>query len=166
MMKRSLERGLGRGAAPKRSRSPRGPPVCISSIAQQARPKSMYQMLLVRPQFSIQLMTWSVFVVRTLPPSSEYFASQPLGGAIRFRFEDISLGSLRHRFFDLVLFDDRRARAARHVGHAARVALDRADPLEVALHPDVDQAQHQDGDEEEDLHQREHPAAGVDPAAE
>ena len=78
MMKRSLERGLGRGAAPKRSRSPRGPPVCISSMAQQARPKSMYQTLLARPQLRSQLITWSVLVVMTLPPSSAYLVSQAL----------------------------------------------------------------------------------------
>src|ERR1700752_841453 len=90
MMKRSLERGLGRGAAPKRSRSPRGAPGCISSKAQQARPKSMYQTLLARPQLRSQLITWAVLVVMPLPPSSAYLASAPFIGAIRFRFDDIS----------------------------------------------------------------------------
>src|SRR5262245_35795317 len=90
MMNRSDERGLGRGAAPNRSRSARGPPVCISSIAQQARPKSMNHTLFDRPQLRSQFTTWSTLVVMTLPPSSEYFASHFLGGAIRFRFDDIT----------------------------------------------------------------------------
>src|SRR5438093_8202410 len=42
-MIRSETRGVARGAMPKRSRSGRGPPVCIISIAQQARPNIMYQ---------------------------------------------------------------------------------------------------------------------------
>src|SRR5439155_981145 len=42
-MIRSETRGVARGAMPKRSRSARGPPVCIISIAQQASPNIMYQ---------------------------------------------------------------------------------------------------------------------------
>src|SRR5262245_32854354 len=88
MMKRSLERGLGRGAEPNRSRSPRGPPVCISSIAQHARPKSMNHTLFTRPQLRSALTTLSTLVEMTLPPSSAYLGEpQPLGGAIRFNRE-------------------------------------------------------------------------------
>src|SRR5215470_2049618 len=47
---RSAWRGVARGAEPKRSRSPRGPPVCISSIAQQAVPNNRYQVEFFRPQ--------------------------------------------------------------------------------------------------------------------
>src|SRR6266540_6834282 len=61
-MMRSLDRGLGRGTAPKRSRSARGPPVCISSMAQQAKPKSMYHCEEARPQFKIS----STLVVKTV----------------------------------------------------------------------------------------------------
>lgn len=49
---RSDWRGMARGAAPKRSMSARGPPAYIISIAQQARPKSMYQVEDLRVQFS------------------------------------------------------------------------------------------------------------------
>src|SRR6185295_4391827 len=42
-MIRSETRGVARGAMPKRSRSERGPPVCIISMAQQASPNIMYQ---------------------------------------------------------------------------------------------------------------------------
>jgi len=58
---RSDCRADARGVAPNRSMSARGPPVCISSIAQQARPNSMYQMLDLRIQFSSS----SVLVVKT-----------------------------------------------------------------------------------------------------
>jgi hypothetical protein len=61
MIIRSDWRADARGVAPKRSISARGPPVCISSIAQQASPNSMYQMLDLR----IQLISSSVLVVRT-----------------------------------------------------------------------------------------------------
>src|SRR5437660_10894717 len=79
-MIRSLDRGLGRGADPKRSRSDLGPPVCINSIAQQARPKSRYQTLLARPQLRSQLSALSTVVLMTDPESSPYFASIPLAG--------------------------------------------------------------------------------------
>src|SRR5262252_1026786 len=45
-------RGVARGAMPKRSRSARGPPVCIISMAQQARPNIMYQIDDLRVQLS------------------------------------------------------------------------------------------------------------------
>src|SRR6185437_12608705 len=139
MMKRSLDRGLGRGAAPKRSRSPRGPPVCISSIAQHARPKSMYQTLFARPQLRSAFSALSALVVMTLPPSSAYLVSHAFWGAIRFRFEAMSLGSLldrlgaarQHRLHLVVRLGlAPRLRAARHVLHPGGVALDAPDPLE------------------------------------
>src|SRR5258708_6198068 len=49
-MMRSACRGVARGAEPKRSRSPRGPPVCINSMAQQAVPNSRYHVEFLRPQ--------------------------------------------------------------------------------------------------------------------
>src|SRR6476660_3996783 len=49
-MIKSACRGVARGAEPKRSRSPRGPPVCISSIAQHAVPNNRYQVEFFRPQ--------------------------------------------------------------------------------------------------------------------
>src|SRR5262249_13184470 len=58
---RSDCRGVARGTAPKRSRSARGPPVCIISIAQQARPNSMYKSDDLRVQLSIAS-TWVVTV--------------------------------------------------------------------------------------------------------
>src|SRR6266566_2467891 len=51
-MMRSAWRGVARGAEPKRSRSPRGPPVCISSMAQHAVPNSRYHVEFLRPQLS------------------------------------------------------------------------------------------------------------------
>src|SRR6476661_8936513 len=59
---RSDCRGVARGTAPKRSKSARGPPVCISSMAQQARPKSIYHCDEARPQFRMS----SIFVVKTV----------------------------------------------------------------------------------------------------
>src|SRR6187401_2625013 len=107
MMKRSLERGLGRGAAPKRSRSERGPPVCIISMAQQARPKSMYQSDDLRVQLSMAS-TWVVTM------NSGIVFIKLIG------FASCSRGPPD-------------ARSGRHV---ARHALH---PLEVALHPHVDE---------------------------
>src|SRR5215472_8587509 len=61
-MMRSDTRGVARVTAPKRSRSERGPPVCIISIAQQASPNSMYQ----TDDFRVQLRTSSILVVTTI----------------------------------------------------------------------------------------------------
>src|SRR5438034_3801181 len=62
---RSDWRGVARGTAPKRSKSARGPPVCISSMAQQARPKSIYHCDEARPQLSRE----STLVVKTVSGS-------------------------------------------------------------------------------------------------
>src|SRR5881409_2810154 len=61
-MIRSETRGVARGAMPKRSRSARGPPVCIISIAQQASPNIMYQ----TDDFRVQLRKSSTFVVSAI----------------------------------------------------------------------------------------------------
>src|SRR5207237_1302320 len=61
-MIRSETRGVARGAMPKRSRSERGPPVCIISIAQQARPNIMYQ----TDDFRVQLRKSSILVVSAI----------------------------------------------------------------------------------------------------
>src|SRR5438445_7700683 len=81
-MMRSLDRGLGRGADPKRSRSARGPPVCMSSMAQHASPKSRYQTLFDRPQLRSQLTIWSTRVLMTLAPSSLYRSSRPVAAFV------------------------------------------------------------------------------------
>src|SRR3989338_167104 len=59
---RSDWRGVARGTQPKRSTSARGPPVCISSMAQQARPNSMYHC----EDFLPQLRRSSTLVVKTV----------------------------------------------------------------------------------------------------
>src|SRR5262245_57572299 len=88
MMNRSLDRGLGRGSEPKRSMSPRGPPVCMSSMAQHARPNKRNHTLFERLQPRSELTTASTFVEITVPPSSAYLGEpQPLGEAMRFRGE-------------------------------------------------------------------------------
>src|SRR6185369_13522138 len=61
-MIRSDTRGVARGAMPKRSRSVRGPPACIISMAQQARPNIMYQ----RDDFRVQLRKSSTVVVSAI----------------------------------------------------------------------------------------------------
>src|SRR5947208_5376520 len=61
-MIRSETRGVARGAMPKRSRSARGPPVCIISIAQQASPNIMYQ----TDDFRVQLRKSSTLVVSAI----------------------------------------------------------------------------------------------------
>src|SRR5262249_53468496 len=58
----SETRGVARGAIPKRSRSARGPPVCIISIAQQASPNIMYQ----TDDFRVQLRRSSILVVSAI----------------------------------------------------------------------------------------------------
>src|SRR5262245_56376194 len=147
-MMRSLLRGLGRGALPNRSRSARGPPVCMSSMAQQARPKSRYHTLLARAQLRSQLSALSTVVLMTEPETSSYWAAIPFGGA----FSGLATVSFVLR---------RSCRAARgvlcgffHLGR--RPTFDGADPLEVPLGPDVDEAEDEDGDEGDDLEERDH----------
>ena len=59
---RSDCRGDDRGAVPKRSTSARGPCVCIISMAQQARPKSIHQ----TDDFRVQFRNSSALVVITI----------------------------------------------------------------------------------------------------
>src|SRR5882672_7747805 len=61
-MMTSDTRGVARGAMPKRSRSARGPPVCIISIAQHASPNIMYQ----SEDFRVQLSRSSTRVVSAI----------------------------------------------------------------------------------------------------
>src|SRR4051812_39616971 len=119
-MIRSETRGVARGTAPKRSRSERGPPVCIISMAQQASPNSMYQ----TDDLRVQLRTSSSFAVTRLS------------------------GTLL--ISDIVTSDPGRASA--RPGHSL-------EPLEVALHPDVDQAYEQDAHEDEQLRENQEPPA-------
>src|SRR5438445_4200854 len=110
-MIRSETRGVARGAIPKRSRSARGPPVCIISIAQQASPNIMYQ----TDDLRTQLRKSSTLVVSAI------------SGAVLISDIVSSCGSPR------------------------RLALDRLvcrnafQPLQVALHPHVDEPDRQDG---------------------
>src|SRR4249920_1142590 len=105
-------RGVARGAMPKRSRSARGPPVCIISIAQQARPNIMYQ----SDDLRVQLSRSSTRVVNAI------------SGALLMSDIAVSLRRPAHRV--------RRRRPP-----LGRNALQ---PFEVALHPHVDQADHED----------------------
>ena len=97
MMNRSLERGLDAGAAPNRSRSLRGPPVCISSMAQQASPKSMYQMLFDAAPVEEPVHRLVRVAIMTLPPSSAYLASGARGAIRDEVFRAPSLGSFSKR---------------------------------------------------------------------
>src|SRR5688572_11996162 len=130
-MIRSETRGVARGAMPKRSRSDRGPPACIISMAQQARPNIMYQ----SDDLRVQLRRSSTLVVRTISGSE--------------LISDIQ--------------SSRRAPEPRRLvtlgGHLLQ-------PLEVALRPDVDEADGQDADEHDDLDEREQALPAGDPVLE
>src|SRR5207253_6293160 len=125
-MIRSETRGVARGAAPKRSRSERGPPVCIISMAQQARPNIMYQ----TDDFRVQLRKSSILVVSAI------------SGAVLI--SDIA-------------FPLRGVAPERLGSRLATILGQPLQPLQVSLHPDVHQADGQDGHEQRDLGQREHP---------
>src|SRR5690348_1817002 len=129
-MMRSETRGVARGAIPKRSRSARGPPVCIISMAQQARPNIMYQ----TEDFRTQLRKSSTFVVSAI------------SGAVLIRDIGTSRGPAGGRPFFRVLLDGEPLQ-----------------PLEVALHPDVDEPDREDADEDGDLGEREATAPLPDP---
>src|SRR5438552_484217 len=129
-MIRSETRGVARGAMPKRSRSARGPPVCIISMAQQASPNIMYQ----TDDLRVQLRKSSTLVVSAI--SGAVLMSDMLGCPPR--------GELRRLGF-------------------RREPLQ---PLEVALHPHVDEPDGQDADEERDLGEREGPLPVPDPLPE
>src|SRR5881394_2373599 len=105
-MIRSETRGVARGAMPKRSRSARGPPVCIISMAQQARPNIMYQSDDLRVQFSRS----STVVVSAISGALLMSDMTPLG------------------------------RAPRRLVGRGPLDWNALEPLEVALHPDVDEA--------------------------
>src|SRR2546426_4926687 len=129
-MIRSETRGVARGAMPKRSRSERGPPVCIISIAQQASPNIMYQ----TDDLRVQLRKSSTLVVSAI--SGAVLMSDMLGGPPRGGCSRLGLGG------------------------------EPLQPLEVALHPHVDQADCEDADEEGDLGERERALALLDPLPE
>src|SRR5512137_714934 len=125
---KSAWRGEARGMAPKRIRSARGPPVWISSMPQQARPKSRYQSEFSRAML-MSRSSWLVWKRVTSPPIPE---SSLVAMAVS------SLLALR-----------RPAGRVAGLGRGGRV--ERLDPLQVAPGPDPGQADHQDGDEEEQL---------------
>src|SRR2546426_263636 len=129
-MIRSETRGVARGAMPKRSRSARGPPVCIISIAQQASPNIMYQ----TDDLRVQLRKSSTLVVSAISGAvlmSDMLGCPPGGGrgGLCFRRQPLQ-------------------------------------PLEVALHPHVDQPDGEDADEEGDLGEREGSLPVPDPLPE
>src|SRR4029079_18837724 len=94
-----------------------GPPVCIISIAQQARPNIMYQ----SDDFRVQLRRSSTVVVSAI------------SGAVLMS----DMTPLR--------------RAPRRLLGRGPFHGNALEPLEVALHPDVDEADHQDHEEEAEL---------------
>src|SRR5437764_9403234 len=132
-MIRSETRGVARGAMPKRSRAARGPPVCIISMAQQARPNIMYQ----TDDLRVQLRKSSTLVVSAISGAVLMrdiagLLSRPPGGGLS----------------------------------GALVERNALQPLEVALHPHVDETHGQNADEERDLGEGECPLPGPDPLAE
>src|SRR5581483_1787078 len=130
-MIKSETRGVARGAIPNRSKSARGPPVCIISIAQQARPNIMYQ----TDDFRVQLRRSSILVVSAI--SGAVLMSDiefPSGGAPRG-------GRLGRPF----------------------LGWQPLQPLEIALHPHVDEPHREDADEDRDLGEREYALPARDP---
>src|SRR5215813_6167330 len=126
-MMTSETRGVARGAIPKRSRSPRGQPVCIISMAQQASPNIMYQ----SDDFRVQLRRSSTLVVSAI-------------SGIEL-MSDMAPFPLR-----------RRPRPWRRRAHRP-LHRQPLEPLEVALHPHVDEADEQDVQEETELGEDEAP---------
>src|SRR5262249_32513906 len=129
-MSTSDTRGVARGAMPKRSRSARGPPVCIISMAQQASPNIMYQTEL----FRVQLSRSSTRVVSAISGAElirDIAAEPPLSGHCS-------------------------GRLARPLGVRPAGTRGALEPFEIALGPHVDEAQCQDADEDAELAQRDH----------
>src|SRR5262244_3397674 len=118
----SETRGVARGAMPKRSRSARGPPVCIISMAQQARPNIMYQ----TDDLRVQLRMSSIFAVSAI------------SGAVLMR--DIGSPSFPVS-----------GRFAHSAALGAPSPGESLEPLEVALGPHVHQADREDPDEDRQL---------------
>src|SRR5258705_10286310 len=116
-MMTSETRGVARGAIPKRSRSARGPPVCIISMAQQARPNIMYQ----SDDFRVQFRRSSTVVVSAISGALLMSDMTPL------------------------------RRAPRRLLGRGLLNRNALEPFEVALHPHVDEADHQDREEEPQL---------------
>src|SRR5262245_62054231 len=119
----SETRGVARGAIPKRSRSARGPPVCIISMAQQARPNIMYQ----TDDFRVQLSRSSMRAVSAISGAVLISDTRypPLG---------------------------RLARPGRRGTLRSREPLQ---PLQIALHPHIDEAHGENADEDRQLGQGE-----------
>src|SRR5512137_1777429 len=123
---KSAWRGEARGMAPKRMMSARGPPVWISSMPQQARPKSRYQSELSRAMLMSRSswLVWNRVTSPPIPESSFCAICSSLAGRS-------ALGGATLRGFLVA-------------GGAQRLH-----PLEVAHGPDPGEADHEDGDEEE-----------------
>src|SRR5262249_16468473 len=135
-MMTSETRGVARGAIPKRSRSPRGQPVCIISMAQQASPNIMYQ----SEDLRVQLRRSSTLVVSAISGIELMSDMAPL--------------PLR-----------RRLRPCRRRAHPP-LDRQAVEALEVALHPYVDEADEEDHEEEPELGEHEAPLPALDPALE
>src|SRR6266496_5646544 len=138
---KSAWRGEARGIAPKRIRSARGPPVCISSIPQQARPKSRYQSELSRAML-MSLSSWLVWKRVTSPPTPESICC----AAIVFTSGRETCGAPSGRPA-AVRVGPRLRRLGRRAGQALH-------PREIAVRPDPHQPDDEDRGEEEELEER------------
>src|SRR6187455_380232 len=116
----SETRGVARGAIPKRSRSDRGPPACIISMAQQARPNIMYQ----SDDFRVQLRRSSTLVVSTIS-GSELISDIPSSRRAPEARRLVALG--RHLLQPLEV--------------ALRPHVDEADREDADEHDDLDQGE-------------------------
>src|SRR6266540_1771412 len=138
---KSAWRGEARGMAPKRIRSARGPPVCIISIPQQARPKSRYQSELSRAML-MSLSSWLVWKRVTSPPTPESICC----AAIVFTSGRETCGAPSGRPA-AVRIGPRLRRLGRRAGQALH-------PREIAVRPDPHQPDDEDRGEEEELEER------------
>src|SRR5574340_204014 len=154
---RSDWRGVARNREPKRSMSARGPPVCINSMEQQARPMRRYQSEFARARFT----AWSI-VVR--------IGSESAGS----RFTMLKRSSIALPFFPgqrcqpgvdagLDLREPRLSPLARLLCHPvlqgryaplnAQLFSHAPKPLEVTVLPGIHEAEKQHRREHEDFHE-------------
>src|SRR6266545_755211 len=138
---KSAWRGDARGIAPKRMRSARGPPVWMSSIPQQARPKSRYQSELSRAML-MSLSSWLVWKSVTSPPTPE---SIFCCAAIVFTSGRETCGAPSGR--PAARLGSRLRRLVRRAGQVLH-------PLQIAVGPDPHQPDDEDRREEEQLAER------------
>src|SRR5262245_19141781 len=129
---RSDCRGVARGTAPKRSKSARGPPVCMSSIAQQAKPNSMYHWDDTRPQLSRS----STFVVKTVS------GSELISGFMTF-LPKLSISSFDSLYPVQVTLGPRVNQAEKKNAHENQY-FDQSKDAYSALHPAPEHRRHRE----------------------